>query len=87
MGLFDDISFVTVKPGVQAEPSSPAPDEILRGSFWSLFDRKGVNVVKYVSGELAGRAKVVAVSRGEGAQLTTGDDETAIRIIGAHGGS
>jgi hypothetical protein len=60
-----DNPYFKIVPAVPFVPHAPAADEILHGDFWSLHLRDGAYYLEYVSGELAGRAKSLQVTKAD----------------------
>ena len=67
----NDDSF-TIQPPPKFEPSPLAPDELFRGDYWSVYLEDETYILGYVSGELVGRFKRIAILPREAEQLMAG---------------
>ena len=64
--------YFTIQPAPKQEPAPLEPTEIFRGEFWSVYLEDETYILGYVSGELAGRFKRIAISQNEAEQLMAG---------------
>ena len=81
--VFMDEYFEIVPPQPLSS-ASPAPDEVARGDYWSLLQREGHYVLEYISGELQGRLKQLAISLEEGEHIVRGET-TVDQVLLAYG--
>ena len=68
----DDTPFYTIEPAPPFVPSPLEPNELFRGSYWSVYLEDETYVLGYISGELAGRYKRLEISKTEAEQLMAG---------------
>ena len=78
--------FFTIKPAPQFEPTPLEPGELFRGEYWSIYLEDKTYILGYVSGELAGRFKRIAISQTEAEQLIAGEVSCESVLI-RHGAS
>ena len=69
----DDNPYYSLAPAPQWEPTPLQPGELFRGDYWSVFLENQTYVLGFISGELAGRFKRIAISPGEAEQLMAGE--------------
>lgn len=85
MGVFDDNPFIKVKPGPTASRQATDPAAVAKGESWTLIKRGGDYVVDYVSGELMGRERTLAVSDQEAEEIKAEGDAAIDRVFARHG--
>ena len=70
--MINDNPYYSIRPAPQFEPTPLEPNELFRGAYWSIFLEDQTYILGYISGELAGRFKRIAISQHEAEQLMAG---------------
>ena len=65
--------YFTIQPAPEFKPTPLEPGELFRGEYWSVFLEDEAYILGYISGELAGRFKRIAILQSEAEQLMAGE--------------
>lgn len=65
----DNNPYFTIQPAPKWEPAPLEPNELFRGDYWSVFLEEQTYILGFISGEMSGRFKRIAISQSEAEQL------------------